>query len=98
MAVGKGVGEGGNAAVGVDGEEEGLLLGIFGYVNLVGCVGEAGNGKGWLERVLRRQMVGQRRNGEETKGVRPEFFKSDRDLYAIGSLGCVEIDIGGFVG
>ena len=28
----------------------------------------------------------------------PKFFESDGYLYAIGSLGCVEIDIGGFVG
>lgn len=28
----------------------------------------------------------------------PEFFESDGDLYAIGSLGCVEIDIGRFLG
>ena len=29
LAVGEGVGEGGDAAVGVDGKEKGLLLGVF---------------------------------------------------------------------
>ena len=42
MAVGKGVGEGGDAAVGVDGEEKGLLLGVLGYVDFVGFIGNAG--------------------------------------------------------
>lgn len=32
------------------------------------------------------------------RGGEPEFFKSDGDFYAVGSLGCVEIDIGGFLG
>ncbi len=45
-AVGEGVGEGGDAAVGVDGEEEGLFLGVLGYVDFVGFVGDAGKGGG----------------------------------------------------
>ena len=43
-AVGEGVGQGGDAAVGVDGEEEGLFLGVLGYVDVVGLVGYAGGG------------------------------------------------------
>ncbi len=37
------------------------------------------------------------RIGEDERGE-PEFFEGNGNLYAIGSLGCVEIDIGGFVG
>lgn len=45
LTVGKGVGEGGDAAVGVDGEEEGLLLRVLGYVDFVGLVWDAGDGE-----------------------------------------------------
>lgn len=46
LAVREGVGEGGNAAVGVDGEEEGLFLGVLGYVDFVGFVSDASEGEG----------------------------------------------------
>lgn len=42
-----------------------------------------------------------RGKGHRVRGDRrdePEFFEGDGNLDAIGSLGCVEIDIGGFVG
>ena len=41
LAVGEGVGDGGDAAVGVDFEEPGFFLGVFGDVDFVGFVGEA---------------------------------------------------------
>lgn len=41
LTVGKRVGEGGDAAVGVDGEEKGFLLSVLGYVNFMGLVREA---------------------------------------------------------
>ena len=46
LAIGKGVGEGGDTAVGVDGEEKGLFLSILAQVNLVSCIGEAEKGQG----------------------------------------------------
>lgn len=52
MAVDKGVGEGGNAAVGIDGKKKWLFLGVFGYVNFVGFVGDAGVGRGALMEIL----------------------------------------------
>lgn len=71
MAVGKGVGEGGDAAIGVDGEEKGLLLGVLGYVDFVRLVGDAGKGAevsaGILEKPMvcdKRQMVWTRRRQE----------------------------------
>lgn len=44
FAVGEGVREGGDAAVGVDFEEPGLFLGVGLNVDIVGCVGEAVGG------------------------------------------------------
>lgn len=41
MTIGKGVGEGGNAAIGVDCEKKGLLLGVLGYVDFMGFVGDS---------------------------------------------------------
>lgn len=41
LAVGKGVGQGGNAAIGVDGKKPGLFLRILADVNFLGLVGEA---------------------------------------------------------
>ena len=35
--------------------------------------------------------------GEDERG-KPEFFESDGNLYAIGSLGSVEIDVGDVLG
>ena len=32
------------------------------------------------------------------RSYEPKFFESDRNLYSIGSLGCVEVDVGGFLG
>ena len=46
LTVGKRVGEGGDPAVGVDGEEEGFLLSVLGYVNFMGLVREARTRKG----------------------------------------------------
>lgn len=42
LAIGEGVGDGGDAAVGVDGQEPGLFLRVLGNFNLVHFVGEAG--------------------------------------------------------
>lgn len=41
LTVGKRVGEGGDAAVGVNGEEKGFLLSVLGYVNFMGLVRKA---------------------------------------------------------
>ena len=52
MTVGKGVGKGGDAAVGVDGEKKWFLLGVFGYVDFVYFVGNAGKEEEMLVRIL----------------------------------------------
>lgn len=74
-AVGEGVGEGGYAAVGVDGEEEGLFLDVLGYVDFVGFVGDAGKGGGVSVGILEMQMVcgkGERVcRSERTRGANP---------------------------
>lgn len=57
LAVGKGVGEGGDAPIGVDGEEKGLLLGVLGYVDFVRLVGDAGKGAEVSAGILERPMV-----------------------------------------
>ena len=63
LTVGKGVGEGGNAAVGIDGKEKGLLLGVLTYVDFMGVVGDAGKGEKVLVGILRPQMVRNKEKG-----------------------------------
>ena len=46
LAIGKGIGEGGDAAVGVNGEKKGLFLSILAQVDFVSCIGETEKGEG----------------------------------------------------
>lgn len=68
----------------------------------MGFVGYAGNGEGVLVAIRGKQIICDKRgriwNSKETRGGEPEFFESDGDLYAIGSLGCVEINTRCFLG
>ena len=75
MTVGKGVGEGGDAAIGVDGEEKGFLLGVLSDVDFVCFVGDAGKRQEVRVGFLEKQMlceVGKRVwRSEETRETNP---------------------------
>ena len=57
FAIGEGVGEGGYATIGVDGEEEGFFLGILRYIDCMGFVGDAGEMGRMLVRIVGKQTV-----------------------------------------
>ena len=83
MTVGKGVGKGGDATVGVDGEKSGLLLGVLGQVDFMGFIREAGREEWVSVEVWSHKCSGQDENDVALrggKGAKPEFFKSDGDL------------------
>ena len=63
MAIGECIGEGGDASVGVDGEEKGLFLGVLRYVDFVGFVGDAGKEEVLLVGILEMQEVCDERKG-----------------------------------
>ena len=68
---------------------------VLGYVDVVGFVGDAGKGEAVLVVKVGEQIVCE--NGEWLWGS-PEFFEGDGDFDAIGGLGRVKVDIGGFRG
>lgn len=68
---------------------------VLGYVDVVGSVGDAGKGEVVLVVKVGKQIVCE--NGEWRWGS-PEFFEGDGNFDAIGGLGRVKVDIGGFLG
>lgn len=90
LAIGEGVCKSGNAAVWIDLEKPWLFLGVGLDVDFVDFIGETADRdvysavNSWVE--------------EANLGCLPKLFKGNRNLNAVRSLGCVEVDVRSFGG
>ena len=76
-------------------------MGVLRYIDFVGFIGQAVKGGRSSVAIWSRNALSRNEKSKllrRGKGAKPKFFESDRDLNAIRSLGCVEVDVGGFLG